>query len=77
MMKKAMVNAYKAGIFDVTGVPLVTVHDELDHTDDGSQEAAEAFDALKETMENAIKLSVPVLVEGERGPDWGHMEAME
>jgi DNA polymerase I-like protein with 3'-5' exonuclease and polymerase domains len=76
MIKKAMLDAYEAGIFDVIGVPLITVHDELDHDDNGSDEAAEAFKALQQTMQDAIPLNVPVLADAEIGPNWGRLKEM-
>jgi len=30
IMKKAMVDLYKSGVFDEIGIPHLTVHDELD-----------------------------------------------
>ena len=72
LMKKAMVLAHKEGIFDRIGYPHVTVHDELDlsyHPD-----MKEDFDLLKEIMESAIPLNVPVLADPEYGPDWGHVK---
>lgn len=74
IIKLAMVTAYEAGIFDVIGVPLVTVHDELDHSDDGTPEAAEAFKELQHTMETCTTLKVPVLADAEVGPNWGNLQ---
>jgi len=69
MMKAAMLKCWDDGIFDVTGVPRLTVHDELDFSDPGGVDYA--FDEVKRTMENVIKLNVPVIVDEERGPNWG------
>ncbi len=74
MMKKAMLDIWESGVCDVIDVPLVTVHDELDNSDPGTPEAAEAFAETKRLMENAIPLKVPVLVDVEYGPDWGHVK---
>ena len=71
LMKQAMADAYYAGIFDVVGVPHVTVHDELGFSDDGSPAMAEGFAELKHVMENCIALQVPVIVESSTGPNWG------
>lgn len=73
MIKKAMRDAFKAGIFDVVGVPLVTVHDELDHSDPDTAETTEAFNELQNIMQNAIPLRVPVLADAERGASWGEL----
>jgi len=58
------------GIFARTGYPRITVHDELDFSDPGGNE--DAFEAMLYNMENAIKLLIPVKVDMEVGPDWGH-----
>lgn len=73
MIKKAMRDAHNDGIFDVVGVPLVTVHDELDHSDSGSKEHAEAFNELQRIMETCIPLKVPVIADAEIGPNWGDL----
>lgn len=71
VMKKAMHDIYKAGIYDVIGVPHLTVHDELDGSDDGSKEAAEAYTEAKRIMETCIKLKVPLRVDEAVGSNWG------
>lgn len=71
-MKLAMVMAHKEGIFDRIGYPHVTVHDELDFS--YHPDMKEDFDLLKEIMESAIPLNVPVLADFEFGPDWGHVK---
>lgn len=72
LMKAAMLKAYEDGVFDVTGVPRLTVHDELDFSDAGGNE--EAFKELKHIMETAIEeIRVPIKFEMEHGPDWGHV----
>jgi DNA polymerase I-like protein with 3'-5' exonuclease and polymerase domains len=73
-MKCAMVNAWEAGVCDVIGPFLITVHDELDNSVPRTKEGREAVMELKRHMENAIKLKVPVIAEMEQGPDWGHAE---
>lgn len=69
-MKRATWQAMKDGIFRVTGYPRLTVHDELDFSDPGG--CNEAFKALEHIMENAIPLRIPVRVDLDIGPDWGH-----
>lgn len=71
LMKMAMYRCWKAGIFDETGVPRLTVHDELDFSDPGGKD--EAFKAMAYEMENAIPIKIPVKVDFEIGPDWGHV----
>ncbi len=73
LMKKAMLVAWQQGLYKETGVPHVTVHDELGFSDDGSPRMDKLFAEVAHIMENAIPLRVPVLAECERGPDWGHL----
>lgn len=72
LMKMAMLLCWESGVFSVTGVPRLTVHDELDFSDPGGKAVEEAFAYIKHTMENALTLRVPVIAECEVGPDWGH-----
>lgn len=69
MMKKAMWQCWKDGVFDATGIPLLTVHDELDFSDPGGIDSA--FDEMHRIMETCIPLRVPVRVDLEMGPNWG------
>jgi len=71
LIKAAMLKAWEDGIFDETGVPRLTVHDELDFSDPGGKE--EAFKALVDVMENAVTFRVPVKVDLEIGPSWGEV----
>ena len=72
LMKKGMVGAYNEGIFERTGYPHITVHDELDFS--YHPDLKKDFDDLRECMENAIQLKVPVVMDMETGPDWGHVK---
>ena len=74
MMKLAMLKAWQDGIFDATGVPRLTVHDELDFSDPGTAAAHEGFRALRDCMENAMQLRVPIIADEERGPNWSSVE---
>jgi DNA polymerase-1 len=70
--KRAMVEGYKRGVYDVLGFPLVTVHDELGLSiATGDPRHEEAAREMKEIMETCYKLSVPVLVSEGRGKSWG------
>ena len=60
MTKKAMVELYKEGI-----VPHIQVHDELDISVNGNA------DKIKEIMESAVELEVPIKVDYEYGKNWG------
>jgi len=72
MMKMGMLKCYKDGVFAETGIPRLTVHDELNFSDPGGRD--QAFVEMKHIMETCIPLNVPVIVDGEIGPDWGHVE---
>ena len=71
LLKKGMVDAYEGGLFNNIGVPSVTVHDELDFSyhEDLRNDALQ----IKRCIENAIPLKVPVIMDAETGPDWGHV----
>jgi len=72
IMKSAMLNCYKQGVFRVTGVPRLTCHDELGFSvPNESKEVNEAFDYMKYVLENTLKLRVPIRVDVGRGPNWG------
>lgn len=73
VMKKAMVDGYRAGIFDVTGVPRLTVHDELVFSIKEKtplvQEALREFCRIAET---GFPFKVPVSFEADYGNTWGN-----
>lgn len=75
MMKKAMDDCWTSGVFTETGIPSLTVHDELDFSDEGGRDAA--FKEMHHILENAIKLRIPVRADCDIGPDWGHVEEMK
>ena len=70
IMKLAIVKSYEEGIWDEIGPMLTTVHDEfncsapLDHP---------AISRLKECMEHATELRVPLLVDHEVGNNWADL----
>lgn len=75
IMKKGMRDCLNSGVFDLTGVPSLTVHDELDfEVPDDTPQMREAFAFIRETMQNSIKLKVPVYVDESVGPNWGVAE---
>lgn len=71
IMKYSMWRCWEDGVYAETGVPRVTVHDELGFSDPGGKD--EAFAHAQHVMETAIQLRIPVLCEPEVGPDWGHV----
>lgn len=71
MLKMAMLICWRDGIFAETGVPRLTVHDELDFSDPGGKE--DAFAAMQHVLETAVPMRVPIKADCEVGPDWGHV----
>jgi DNA polymerase I-like protein with 3'-5' exonuclease and polymerase domains len=72
LMKKAMLDSYKAGIYN-TLIPHLTVHDELDFSIPQTRAGIEATRELKNIMENCIKLRVPIIADLEIGDNWGNV----
>lgn len=70
LMKLAMYECEKQGVFDATGVPRLTVHDELDFSDPGGKD--EAFREMNYIMENCMKLRIPIKAELDIGTNWGN-----
>ncbi len=74
-MKMAMADLNASGVFDYTGVPRLTVHDELDFSQiDDSPQMREAFDFIQNRMENVIQLRIPVRADCGTGENWGSIE---
>lgn len=71
IMKLAMVNAWKAGVCNVIGPFLLTVHDELDSSIPQNKKGQEANRELISLMESAVQMKVPLLVDNEEGTNWG------
>lgn len=72
IMKKAMVDTWEAGCWDVLGAPYLTVHDELDGAiETGNERHEEALREVKHIMETVVTLRVPLRADGGRGPNWG------
>lgn len=69
LMKTAMDICEQDGIFDETGVPRLTVHDELDFSDPGGRD--KAFKEMHHVMETCMPLRVPVIAGLETGSTWG------
>jgi len=74
MMKFAMWRCWEDGVFDYTGVPRLTVHDELDFSDRGGPGMDEAFRHVQHVLENALPLRIPVRADAEIGPDGGSVK---
>jgi DNA polymerase-1 len=75
VIKIAMDAAHSAGVFDVIGVPLLQVHDELDFSViDDTPAQNEAYQHLVHLLENAIRLRIPIKVDCGDGPNWGEID---
>lgn len=72
LIKLAMLKCWEDGIFAETGVPRLTVHDELDFSDPGGNDVA--FVEMQRVMETAIRFRVPVQVTCGIGPSWGEVK---
>ena len=71
LIKRAMVESYEAGVYSDIGVPLLTVHDELDlEADENNPTHVEAIMEVKRHMETAYELKVHPFVDIEMGPNW-------
>jgi DNA polymerase I-like protein with 3'-5' exonuclease and polymerase domains len=71
LMKKAMYDIWRSGVYQHIPVAMLTVHDELDHSRPNTKAAERAVQEVKHLMEVAIPLKIPVIAEEERGPSWG------
>lgn len=72
IMKSGMRSLWQSGVLEYTGVPHVTVHDELGFSRrDSSPIVLQAFEFAQQVMENTIKLRVPLFVDRSEGPTWG------
>lgn len=72
LMKPGMLACWNSGVFREVGVPMITVHDELDFSVwDNSPRSRECYDFIQHTMENTTKLRIPIFVDESNGPNWG------
>ena len=69
LMKKAMVEMWEAGLFEVL-IPHLTVHDEFNSSVPDTTEGHAAFAKMREIMETTLTLEVPVLADGNLGKTW-------
>lgn len=72
VMKKAMLDAWKAGLFEKI-IPHLTVHDELVCSFDDIKDVRE----LQNIMENTIKFKVPLIAGPEIGNNWANTKKLE
>ena len=66
MTKMSMLATFRAGL-----LPLLQMHDELDHSFSDPKDAQLAYEIMRDT----VKLEVPVVVDAEFGTNWGEAEA--
>jgi DNA polymerase I-like protein with 3'-5' exonuclease and polymerase domains len=72
IMKSGMRALWQSGVLQYTGIPHITVHDELDFSRPSDDPIVrEAFDYAQRVLEGVIKLRVPLLVDRSEGPNWG------
>jgi len=72
IMKAGMLACWNSGVFDFTGVPQITVHDELGWSQkDDSPQMNEAFRFIQHTMEQTTQMRVPIKVDSTTGDTWG------
>jgi DNA polymerase I-like protein with 3'-5' exonuclease and polymerase domains len=70
-----MYECERSGVFDVIGVPMLQVHDELDFSViDDSPAQREAYEFLTHTLENAVRMRIPIKVDSGDGPNWGSID---
>lgn len=71
VMKKGMLDCYEAGVFDATGVPRLTVHDELAFSEPHDVRD-EAWREMQHLMEHCLDdlLTVPLRFDGKVGQHW-------
>lgn len=71
IFKKAMVDSWEAGVWEVL-ISHIMVHDEEMFSIPKTKTGYEAAYELAECMKNAYTLNIPLGVDTEIGPDWGH-----
>lgn len=74
MMKKALVDSYNDGVFDVIGHLNNIVHDDISYNNPHTPEGDEAIKQLHHNMQHCLKWRVPILVSKTSGPTWGEQE---
>lgn len=71
LLKKALVDAWEKGVFKTLKLH-AQVHDEIVFSIPQTKEGYEACKTLYECMTTAYQLKIPLGVDTEIGPDWGH-----
>jgi len=76
IMKKSMIEADRAGLFDIL-IPHITVHDELDFSIPANKHGVQATNELKRIFETCVPLKVPVVANLEVGSNWYDLQECE
>jgi DNA polymerase-1 len=72
LMKLAMYEYWqRTDLVEALGVPLLTVHDELDFSVERNRYSIEAFYEMKRLMETCMELSVPIIADAKLVNNWG------
>jgi len=77
IMKQALAQQWRSGVWDVLGAPLVTVHDENDWSVPRTAEGREAIAEARRIMTHAVELRLPLYVDEEIGPNWGDVKEVK
>lgn len=72
LAKEALLQGYEEGAFKNTGVPRLTVHDEFVFSNPGG--FGNDFLRIREIMETALTLKIPLIANMEYGPNWGNLQ---
>ena len=73
LLKKGLVDAWDQGVFNELKLH-AQVHDEVVFSIPNTKAGYEACVTLQECMKNSYKLKIPLGVDTEIGPDWGHCD---
>lgn len=73
LLKKGLVDAWNAGVFKVLKLH-AQIHDEIVFSIPKTKEGYEACCKLYECMAHSYDLRIPIGVDTEVGPDWGHCD---
>ena len=77
VLKVAMVELFECGIYEEIPYPHLTVHDELDHSLPKKNLGNEYAELIEEVMGEAVKLSIPIVVDKEKGGNWGELKEVK
>lgn len=73
LLKKGLVDAWDKGVFNVLKLH-AQIHDEIVFSIPKTKEGYEACKTLYDCMAHAYDLKIPIGVDTEIGPDWGHCD---